>query len=151
MTGIRALLIPPGLLAQILREAERSYPNECCGLLVGRSNVSEECVVTRVEPSANVAESGIRDRFEVDPALRFRIMRELGDGPLRIIGHYHSHPDHPAEPSAHDLEMAFEPELVWLIVGVAAGRAGPATAHVIDSAAVAAGRDRFREIAIKTV
>jgi proteasome lid subunit RPN8/RPN11 len=153
VSGIRALVIGRPLLHRIFGEAAKSYPNECCGLLVGRSNARADgidCIVTRVEPSPNVAEAGVRDRFEVDPALRFRLMRELGDGPLQIVGHYHSHPDHPAAPSPRDLEMAFEPELVWLIVAVPKGGKATASAHVVDTETVAAGRTQFREIPIAT-
>ncbi len=151
MSRICALVIGRPLLHRVLREAVKSYPNECCGLLVGRRNARTDgvdCIVTRVEPSPNLAEDGTRDRFEVDPALRFRLMRELGDGPVQIVGHYHSHPDHPAEPSPRDLERAFEPELVWLIVPVAGGRVGTATAHVLDESAK--DRPRFRAIAVNS-
>lgn len=107
--------------------AEAAYPKECCGLLVGRGDW-RRLVVTRVEPSLNIAAGEANNRFEVDPALRFRLMRALGDGPERIVGHYHSHPDAPARPSATDIAMAFEPDLAWLIVPVAAGCAAEMTA-----------------------
>lgn len=116
----------------ILDEAAAAYPAECCGLLVGTGNSADGWCVTRVVPTANVAppESGhsIRDRFEVDPQTRFDLERELRGQSEAVIGHYHSHPDHPAEPSATDLAKAFEPSLVWIIVGVEAGEATGITA-----------------------
>lgn len=132
-------------LRDIVADAESAYPEECCGLLVGRPGESG-VTVTRVVPSPNLAvdDSGRprrRDRFEVDPEIRFRIMRECAGTDQDLVGHYHSHPDHPAHPSEHDLEMAFEPELVWLIVAVDQGRAGDVTAHKFDATARA-----FREI-----
>ena len=139
--------IPKPLLEAIMAAAEAAYPDECCGLLVGRDLDGGGVAVTAVEPSPNDAAGSRRDSFEVSPQLRFDVMRRLAAGnatattPERIVGHYHSHPDHPAEPSARDLEMAFEPDLVWLIVGVDKGRATRATAHVLDDSA-----GRFREI-----
>jgi len=131
--------IAPALLKQIADAAEAAYPHECCGLLAGQpSNAGLR--VTRVIASTNVAASNHVDSFEVDPQVRFDLMRELGeigDGPTgdeRLIGHYHSHPDHPAEPSARDLEKAFEPDLVWIIAAVHKGVVGDITAHRLDAA-----------------
>jgi proteasome lid subunit RPN8/RPN11 len=143
--------VPQHLLDAITAAAEAAYPDECCGLLVGR-DAGGGIEVTAVEPSPNEASGSRRDNFEVSPQLRFNVMRRLdkanaaGGPPERIVGHYHSHPDHPAAPSARDLEMAFEPEFVWLIVGVEKGRATSATAHLLDETA-----GRFREIRLVPV
>ncbi len=115
-------------LAAIARAAEEAYPEECCGLLVGTLQGGHRRV-TRIAASANVAEGDRRQRFEVDPRLIFALHRELRGGSERLVGHYHSHPDGPAAPSATDARMAWEPGLAWLIVPVAAGRAGPPAAH----------------------
>ncbi len=108
------------------REAVAAYPLECCGLLVGTDDA-----FLRAEPSRNMVEG--RDRFEVDPALRFRLMRALEGGPHRIVGHYHSHPDGLARPSETDLSMAWEPDLLWVIVPVSRGRAGAAACFRVDA------------------
>lgn len=104
---------------------EAAYPEECCGLLVGGGAASVGTLwITRAVAGNNVAAGGRRrDRFEVDPRLRFRLMRELADTGEFLAGHYHSHPDHPAEPSPFDAEMAFEADLIWLILAVNGGRA----------------------------
>ena len=49
--------------------------------------------------------------------------RELGG---ELLGFYHSHPDHPARPSQFDLDHAW-PTFAYVIVAVAAGRAGDMT------------------------
>ena len=115
----------------ILNEAARAYPSECCGLLVGQvvdqGGEAEDWTVTRVVPAANVASDdpghSTRDCFEVDPQARFDLERELRGERDAVIGHYHSHPDHPATPSATDLAKAYEPSLIWIIAGVEAGGA----------------------------
>lgn len=139
--------IPEPIVRTIEAAAEAAYPDECCGLLVGRDNESGAVVVTAVAPSPNVAAGSHADSFEVDPQVRFDVMRRLdkqnatGGAAERIVGHYHSHPDHPPAPSARDLEMAYEPEMVWVIVAVDQGRAAGMRAHRLDEAA-----NRFREI-----
>ncbi len=115
-------------LEEINTQAERAYPNECCGLLAGIRVPDGTVTVTRIVPSPNVligeGGRGGHDRFEVDPQVRFDLMRTLHGTTEGIVGHYHSHPDHPAKPSEHDLDMAFEPDLIWLITTVVKGYAG---------------------------
>jgi len=108
------------LNAMLSEHAQADYPNECCGLLVG-SIQSDIVKITEVHPSKNLTSGNPAKSFEVDPKLRFDVMREAqsrNDG-VDIIGHYHSHPDGPAAPSAKDLSMAYEPNMVWLICRVA--------------------------------
>ena len=116
--------LSPAHLKQIEAEALHAYPAECCGLVVGHLGAGGTVTVTRLVASANVAQAPGNDRFEVDPQVRFDTLRELAAGDEQIVGHYHSHPDHPAEPSQTDIAMAFEPELVWLITAVTQGSPG---------------------------
>jgi len=121
----------------IRQEAEAAWPNECCGLLVGTGNRTEGIVVADVVPSPNLAASDRSDRFEVDPEVRFKTMRDCEAQDLEIVGHYHSHPEHPPEPSAVDLEMAYEPELVWLIAGLTDGKVNALNAFRLNDDASA--------------
>lgn len=108
--------IDPLLAEAIQRAAGVSYPHECCGLLTGEKS-GNNVIITGVHQSENVTSGDPTRGFEVDPKLRFDLMRmveSLGDG-TEIIGHYHSHPDHLAEPSATDLSMAYETDFIWLI------------------------------------
>ena len=130
----QAIVLGASQRAQIVAIAERAYPEECCGLLVGRDAADGRIVVTRIVESRNVRTDRARDRFEIDPQVRITIEREWRASAERVVGHYHSHPDHPARPSATDLELAFEPSLVWLIVGVADGRVGELNAFRLDEA-----------------
>ncbi len=139
------IFLPRPLLKRIVDAAEAAYPEECCGLLVGYNQPPADIVVSRVEVSPNVTEEGANERFEVSPQLRLELMRTLEGGPERVIGHFHSHPDHAAQPSERDLERAWEPELVWLITAVLDGQAIHTTAHVLDSEGC-----QFREIGLRT-
>ncbi|NQV99190.1 MAG: M67 family metallopeptidase [Rhodospirillales bacterium] len=143
--------IPAACLKAIVDAAEGAYPAECCGLLVGTSNGATSVEVSRVVASPNLADGNGNDRFEVDPQIRFNVMKELdqaaqSDGTQqRIIGHYHSHPNHPAQPSETDLKMAYEPDLIWIITSVVDGQATLTTAHCVD-----ADRTQFRQIPLQT-
>ncbi len=139
------IFLPRALLKEIVDAAEAAHPRECCGLLVGHARPPADLEVTRVVPSPNVVEVDAHERFEVSPQLRFELMRELADGPERVIGLYHSHPGHAAQPSEHDLLVAWEPDLVWLITAVMDGQAIHTTAHALDPE----GR-QFRHLVLRT-
>jgi proteasome lid subunit RPN8/RPN11 len=145
------LLLMPEDLKAIADHAEAAYPGEACGLLVGFHRADGDIEVTKVAESRNLAAAQSNKRFEVDPELRFRLMREardqapaaLPDAARAIVGHYHSHPDGPARPSAVDLARAYEPDLVWLITSVIAGQAVQSTAHLLSP-----GGTRFDDIGL---
>ena len=122
------IAITRALLATICRNAEAAYPDECCGLLIGRGDDAAGIEVTQIAPSANLADDR-RRRFEIDPALFVTLERTLTGAHERLVGLYHSHPDGAATPSAHDAAAAWAEGWIWLIVPVARGRAGEAAAH----------------------
>jgi len=128
----------------LLRACEAAYPEEACGLLVGRRGADGGIEVDRIEASANLARDR-RHRFEVDPRLQIRLFRELRGGPDQVVGLYHSHPDGRALPSATDLARAWEPEFAWLIAAVHQGRAVAVRAHLLDR-----GDGGFREIRLQS-
>ena len=119
------IVLPSAVALALRRAAEAAYPEECCGLLLGRRFASGTVAIDRAVAAANVATGDRRRCFEIDPACRFRVLRQLrgGGGDTMMVGHYHSHPDCAAAPSAEDLAMAFETDLIWLIIAVNDGRA----------------------------
>jgi proteasome lid subunit RPN8/RPN11 len=126
--GAVLLHVPPALLKAIADSAERAYPREACGLIVGEGS-TEVLRATAAIESANLAPADRPDRFEIDPALRLRVQREARGRGERVLGHWHSHPDGAAHPSATDLSLAWERDLVWLVVQVVGGQAMRITAH----------------------
>jgi len=109
-------------VATIRRHAAAAYPYECCGALIGRESDGQVHVFEATELE-NVTDEGPRRRFRVSPA-DYRQSearaRELG---ADLLGFYHSHPDHPAQPSQYDLDHAW-PNFSYVIVAVAEGQAG---------------------------
>ena len=135
------VLLAPEDLRAIEVFAEAAYPNECCGLLSGAEEAGI-AYVDGIHESENVADEPAR-RFEIDPALRLRLQRTLRQGGRRVVGIYHSHPTGLAHPSPRDLEAAWEPDLVWLVIGIRKGQVMQSAAHVLTTAE---GEARFVEI-----
>ena len=106
MDGV--ITLDPAHLEAVAGHAEAAYPAECCGLLIGAAEGARVWRVHRVVQSRNLAPAGRRDRFEVDPALRLKLQRELRGSGEAVVGLYHSHPDGPPTPSATDLDSAWD-------------------------------------------
>ena len=76
--------------------------------------------VVEARPLDNVTDEGPRRRFRVSAADYRAAERHAADAHAELVGFYHSHPDHPAEPSQYDLDHAW-PNLSYVIVAVRAG------------------------------
>lgn len=97
----------------IVAHAQRDYPNECCGLLIGGAGR-----VQRVSPMANAEHSPVA--YRVDPHDLLKAFLELDESGLELVGIYHSHTHSPAYPSPTDVRYAGGyPEAVHLIVSLA--------------------------------
>ena len=145
------IILSPRHIEQINEHAINSYPDECCGLVSGIINAAGIAQCHSIAPSRNLSTRNTRDSFEVDPQIRFNLMRDnegksIDGYPLELIGHYHSHPDNQASPSPRDLQMAYEPQLIWLIVSVMQGKINQITAHKLNAPGQLPG---FHQIELK--
>jgi len=115
MSGERVFVLNDDVRAHIQNHGRETYPNECCGALIGTGNVVAECFSL-----PNMTEEGPRRRFLVRPddyRAAEKRATELGH---ELLGFYHSHPDHPARPSQYDLDHAW-PVFAYVIIAVAKG------------------------------
>ncbi len=106
---------------EIRAHLERAYPEEGCGVLLGRERDGARRV-ERVLGFENRREDSRRNRYLSAPEQLLAAEREARAEGLEVLGFFHSHPDQPARPSAFDLEHAW-PYYSYLIVSVAGGRA----------------------------
>jgi len=103
-----------------------AYPEEGCGVLLGRDEGAMR-TVERVVEFENRHEDSRRNRYLISPEQLLAVERQAREEGLDVLGFFHSHPDHPATPSAFDLEHAW-PYYSYLIVSVEQGRAADARA-----------------------
>ncbi len=119
--------IPRTIISEIHSHAEATYPEECCGLLIGDG-------ATAILPSAkkmivesirmkNVYDGPKHDRYNIDPLELFKADRAISQSGRSVAGIYHSHPDYPAFLSKFDLEHSF-PWYSYVVISVPKGRAG---------------------------
>ncbi len=100
----------------IIKDAEQSYPYECCGFLFG-SEEGELRNISIAKEVLNTKEENKERRFEISAVDYMKAERFADDNKLTLLGVYHSHPDHPAVPSEHDLKQAL-PFFSYVIVSV---------------------------------
>jgi len=122
------LRLSASLVDEIRREGERAYPAECCGVLAGYPGEGKE--VLKLVPMTN-QRTDDPHRYLIAPDDLRRIEAELRSSGLEVLGYYHSHPDHPAAPSAFDTEQAW-PWYSYIIVRVDGARAAELTSWVLD-------------------
>ncbi|HYA10989.1 MAG TPA: M67 family metallopeptidase [Thermoplasmata archaeon] len=126
--------MPRPLLATIEHEARASYPDEACGFLLSKAADADEPLraVVGTEAAPNEVDGERRRRFVITAAgLRAAEARATARGEV-VSGFYHSHPDHPARPSAFDTEHAW-PWYTYVVVSV--DRAGACDAGAFELAA----------------
>ena len=134
-TPVQDLILSDSLRQQIGREGVSAYPNECCGILIGRdikhAGVAVR-VVDRLEPGRNAFEAAEQyHRFSIDPAQQLKAEKEAEKEGLAVLGYYHSHPDHPARPSEYDRAHAW-PYYSYVIVAIEKGIPALITSWVLD-------------------
>ncbi len=121
--------------ASLRRHGEETYPQECCGVLLGRFEDDGAKTVTRAVRCGNTREDSPENRYNIDPKELIRIQREGRERGEDIVGFYHSHPDHPAQWSPTDLAEAHWFGCSYVITSVEKGKAGVTNAFEL------AGRD----------
>jgi proteasome lid subunit RPN8/RPN11 len=100
------------LLEEIIDHARSEAPIECCGMIASRNGEA-----VRVYRATNAAASPLR--YEIDGAEQYRIQMEIEDADLDLGAIYHSHTRTAPYPSQTDINLAFYPDAMYVIVGLA--------------------------------
>jgi proteasome lid subunit RPN8/RPN11 len=130
MGGTVTLRLAAHLIEEIRGHGEGAYPSECCGILAGRLDRDGVKKVARLAPAVN-RRTDDPHRYLIAPDDLRRLELELRTQGLEVVGYYHSHPDHPAAPSAFDAEHAW-PWYSYLIVRIDGGRGAEVASWLLD-------------------
>ncbi|GHT32966.1 Mov34/MPN/PAD-1 family protein [Bacteroidia bacterium] len=104
--------IPTHIIDSIVRQAQSELPNEACGLLTGKGGI-----VQKHYPLTNTDRSP--EHFSFDPREQFQVLKEARAEGQRIVANYHSHPSTPARPSVEDVRLAYDPDIIYIILSLA--------------------------------
>ena len=104
--------LAPELAQELVAHAIRDLPNECCGLIAGRGGTA-----VRVLPATN--SEGSPFMYVMDPQEQLRLMEDIDEAGDDLLAVYHSHTRSAAYPSRTDVELAFFPDTLYVIVSIA--------------------------------
>jgi proteasome lid subunit RPN8/RPN11 len=140
-----ALKIASTQLKIIFDRAKAFYPEECCGILLGKIIGDNKIVVEAIatinawgDPASgdfkqnNDLDLTNHSRYLIPPQAVFELQKEARAQQLEIVGFFHSHPDAPAIPSECDRSLAWE-VYSYPIVSVIEGKVEAISSWVLDS------------------
>src|SRR4030043_1512765 len=106
-----ALFITRDLLDEIILHCREIYPNEACGILAGKGRV-----VQKVYKMTNIENSSVS--YMMEPREQFTVMKEMREQGLEMSAIYHSHPQSGVQPSPKDINLAFYPDSLYVILSL---------------------------------
>ena len=117
-----SLILSRALYDDLRTHGEEIYPNECCGILLGRAD-GGGIHVTSLLRAGNTRTDSAHNRYHIAPEELIAAQRQARNSGLDIVGFYHSHPDHPAQWSKTDFAEAHWFGCAYVITAVAKGKA----------------------------
>ena len=103
-------------LNEMIKDAVRTFPDECCGFLFGKEENNIRTII-KIQVVDNAKEGDKRRRFIISAKDYLKAELFADENNLQLIGVYHSHPNHPAIPSEHD-RVAAQPYFSYIILSV---------------------------------
>jgi proteasome lid subunit RPN8/RPN11 len=128
---IDRVVCAPEAEARLRGFAAAAYPDEGCGVLIGRMERDGTALIVDVTSGRNMRTDRARDRYDLDPSDLLRADRDARARGLDVVGIWHTHPDHPARPSAFDTERAWM-DYAYLICSSRSGGTGDLNAFVLQ-------------------
>jgi len=126
----------------MVRHAELTYPNECCGAMLGRLNGGSK-LVTEAIPMENAYAGEQAARYELRPEDLLEADRQARARGLDLIGIFHSHPDCDAYFSATDLKNSC-PWYSFVVLSIQNGKFNHANSFLPDLDQTSAEREELK-------
>ncbi|HEY5381964.1 MAG TPA: M67 family metallopeptidase [Acidobacteriaceae bacterium] len=117
-----SLILSQSLYDQLRAHGEETYPNECCGIMLGKADAGAIRVAELVR-AGNTRTDSAHNRYNIAPQELIAAQRQARQRGLDIVGFYHSHPDHPAQWSQTDFAEAHWFGCAYVITAIEHGHA----------------------------
>lgn len=118
---------------EIRAHGERTYPHECCGVLLGVRGDDGWRVTASIE-AGNTRTDAAHNRYQIAPLELMKIEQAARARSLDLAGFYHSHPDHPAQWSVTDFKEAHWLGCSYVITAVETGVAAQTNSFALTGA-----------------
>ena len=113
--------IPKAIIDQIHLHGEEAYPEEGAGLLLGTEKEGKRVVSNLIFLTNAREDSARHNRYLITAEDMLQGEKEAERLGISIVGIFHSHPDHPSQPSEFDREYAI-PWYSYLITSIQNGQ-----------------------------
>ena len=136
--------IEPDAWREMVAHAQATYPNECCGAMLGTSgaNGGAEKAVSIALPLENAYTGERGSRYELRPEDLLRADKEARSRKLDLVGIYHSHPDCDAYFSETDLKNSC-PWYSFVVLSIRNGAFDHANSWLPDAEQTKAEREEL--------
>jgi len=141
---MKQVVIAQRVFEAIAAQAEREFPFECCGFIIGDAS-DEVRPIRNIQNEKHAADPAAfqrnaRTAYLMDPKEQLAVLQEIDRRKLQLKAVYHSHPDHEAYFSATDRAQACSfdptepdyPETAYIVISVRGGKFVGAAAFVWD-------------------
>ena len=125
----------------MVAHAQATFPNECCGAMIGMID-GDPKIVTRALPMENAYTGTQEDRYELRPEDLLKADRDARVAGLDLIGIFHSHPDCDAYFSKTDLENSC-PWYSFVVLSVKGGKFDHANSFLPNADQTAAEKEEL--------
>jgi proteasome lid subunit RPN8/RPN11 len=142
---MQTVLISSQAFDTMVVQAEREFPFECCGFIIG-DTADEVRPIRNIQNERHAADPAMfqrdaRTAYLMAPTEQLAVLQEIDRRKLKLKAVYHSHPDHEAYFSATDRAQACSfdptepdyPETAYIVMSVRGGRFAGAAAFVWDT------------------
>jgi len=142
---MKIVTLARGTLNQMVAQAEREFPFECCGFVIGDGAVEEVRAIKNIQNDKHAEDPArfsrdARTAFLMDPKEHLAVLNELDRRKLALKMVYHSHPDHDAYFSATDRAQACSfdpsepdyPDTAYVVMSIREGKFARAAVFVWD-------------------
>lgn len=126
----------------MVQHAEATFPNECCGAMIGSID-GDAKLVTYAVPLENSYSGAQAARYELRPEDLLKADKEARARGLDLIGIYHSHPDCDAYFSETDLKNSC-PWYSFVVLSIKAGHFDHANSFLPNADQTAADKEDLR-------
>ena len=143
---MKTALVRRASMDAMIAHAEREFPFECCGFIIGDASSEEVRPITNIQNRKHETDPDgfprdARTAFLMDPKEHLAVMNEIDRRKIELCSVYHSHPDHDAYFSATDRAQACSfdpsepdyPDTFYLVLSIRSGRFARAAAFSWDS------------------
>jgi proteasome lid subunit RPN8/RPN11 len=125
----------------MIAHAQATFPDECCGVMIGSNDGSAKHVTTAIALE-NAYKGKQEDRYEIRPEELLAADKNARAQGLDLIGIFHSHPDCDAYFSKTDLENSC-PWYSFVVLSIKGGKFDHANSFLPNADQTAAEKEEL--------